>query len=135
MSWALDVFVAGTPRPQGSKSHVGNGVMVESSRHLGDWRSTVAWTAHEAYRPAPLLENATVLVVEFVMPRPKSLPKSKPTPRHTKRPDTDKLLRGIGDALTGVVWGDDGQCDHATGSKRYAEPGETPGARIMVGAW
>ena len=135
MQWALDLFVPGTPRPQGSKSHVGNGVMIESSKHLGDWRSTVALAAHEAYKPAPPIPagTATVLVVEFVMPRPKSLPKRPPTKPHTSRPDVDKLLRAIGDALTGVVWADDGQATQCVGSKRYAEPDERSGARILVG--
>lgn len=109
--------------------------MLESSVHVGGWRSVVAWTAHEEYKPAPPLPagTAAVLVVEFVMPRPKSLPKKQPTKPHTSRPDVDKLLRAIGDALTGVVWADDGQCVQSVGSKRYAEPGEGPGARIMVG--
>lgn len=131
MTWVLDLFVPGIPAPQGSKRHVGNGVMLESSKTVGDWRSVVAWSAASA-RQHPPLDGAIVFVVEFVMPRPKSLPKRKPTPPHTKRPDVDKLLRAVGDALSGVVWCDDSQLVEAHGTKRYAELDETPGAHLLV---
>lgn len=32
----LEFFVPGVPRPQGSKRHLGNGVMVESCKHVKD---------------------------------------------------------------------------------------------------
>jgi hypothetical protein len=96
--------------------------MVKSSKAVGDWRSVVAWTAANAYRAQPL-DTAFVLVVEFVMPRPKSLPKTKPTPPHTKRPDVDELLRAIFDALSGVVWLDDYTSSKRT--RRSATPGPT----------
>jgi len=134
MGWALDLFVAGKPAPQGSKRHVGGGTMVESSKAVGDWRSVVAWTAANAYSGEPLT-GAVVLAVEFVMPRPKSLPKTRPTPPHTKRPDVDKLLRAVGDALSGVLWCDDSQVVEEVGRKRYAEPDERPGAHLLVGQW
>jgi Holliday junction resolvase RusA-like endonuclease len=138
MQWALDLFVAGIPAPQGSKRHVGGGALVESSAAVGDWRTVIAWTAANEYkdesgqRLAPLA-GAVVLAVEFVMPRPKSLPKRKPTPPHTKRPDVDKLLRAVGDAMTGVVWADDSHIVEMTGTKRYAELDEQPGAHLLVG--
>jgi crossover junction endodeoxyribonuclease RusA len=129
----VDVFVAGRPAPQGSKRHVGNGVMVESSKAVGPWRTVVAWSVAQAHRAAPAVGPVAV-VVEFVMPRPKSLPKRRPTPSHTVEPDTDKLLRAVGDALTGVVWRDDSQVVDLHGTKRYAELDEQPGAHIRVAA-
>jgi crossover junction endodeoxyribonuclease RusA len=138
VQWVLDLFVAGIPAPQGSKRHVGDGVMIESCERLGDWRSVMAWSAANAYRDdtgrrLPPLTGAVVLVAEFVMPRIKSLPKRKPTPPHTKRPDVDKLLRSVGDAMKAVVWADDSQLVEITGTKRYAEPDEQPGAHLLVG--
>lgn len=127
----LDFFVPGRPAPQGSKRHVGNGILVESSKALAPWRTTVAWHAAQVYRAAPL-DGALTVQVEFVMPRPKSLPKRQPTPPHTKKPDTDKLIRGVLDALTGVVWRDDSQINDLHPTKRYAELDEQPGARIRV---
>lgn len=37
-------------------------------------------------------------------------------------PDVDKLIRGVLDVLTNVVYGDDGQIVRAVGTKRYGEP-------------
>lgn len=127
----LDLFVPGRPAPQGSKTHKGKGVMVESSKALAPWRTTVAWHAAQAYRSAPLA-GALRLDVEFVWPRPKSLPKRKPTPPMTTKPDVDKLARGVMDALTGVVWRDDSQVIDLHPTKRYAELDERPGAHIKV---
>ena len=129
----LDVFVAGRPAPQGSKRHVGNGVMVESSKAVGPWRTLIAWSAAQAYRPAPV-DGPGAVIGEFVMPRPKRIPKRLPTPPHTSKPDTDKLARGVLDALTGVVWRDDSQVVDLHGTKRYAELDEQPGAHIRVAA-
>lgn len=39
----LVITVHGTPAPQGSKRHVGNGVMIESSKKVKPWREAVKW--------------------------------------------------------------------------------------------
>jgi hypothetical protein len=41
----LPFTVYGVPRPQGSKRHVGNGRMVESSPRVAEWRTLVALEA------------------------------------------------------------------------------------------
>jgi crossover junction endodeoxyribonuclease RusA len=127
----LVMFVPGRPAPQGSKRHVGNGILLESSRAVAPWRTTVAWHAADAFRGAPL-DGPIVARFEFVMPRPTSLPKRKPTPPHTKRPDVDKLARAVMDALSGVVWRDDSQVTDMHPTKRYAELDEQPGVNIRV---
>ena len=40
-------FAEGTSRPQGSKRALGNGRMIEASRHLKPWRQTVRFTAQQ----------------------------------------------------------------------------------------
>jgi crossover junction endodeoxyribonuclease RusA len=126
----LALFVPGRPAPQGSKRHVGNGILVESSKALAPWRTTVAW--HAAQAATQLLDGPIAVEVQFVMPRPTSLPKRKPTPPHVKRPDVDKLIRAILDALSGVIWHDDSQVVDLHPTKRYAELNEQPGAHIHV---
>jgi hypothetical protein len=42
-----------------------------------------------------------------------------------RRPDLDKYARAVIDALTGLVWRDDGQVTELMSSKRYGEPGVT----------
>lgn len=129
----LKFFVAGRPAPQGSKRHVGNGIMVESSKAVAPWRTTVAWHASQHHIGAPF-DGPLVVRLEFVMPRPTSLPKKKATPRHTKRPDIDKLARAMNDAMSGVVWRDDSQIVDQHVSKRYAELDEQPGVLVRVEA-
>jgi crossover junction endodeoxyribonuclease RusA len=128
--FALDLFVPGKPAPQGSKRHVGGGVMVESSKAVAPWRTTVAWHAAQAYRLAPL-DGAVWVSLLFVMPRPAATPK-RSTPQAVKRPDLDKLTRAVFDALSGVVWRDDSQVVQLVASKRLASLEEQPGVNIRV---
>jgi crossover junction endodeoxyribonuclease RusA len=130
----LDIFAAGNPAAQGSKRHVGSGRMVEMNKRLPGWRTLIAWQAAQQWTGAPL-DHAVTMELEFVMPRPKGLPKSKPTPAHTKRVgDLDKLCRGVFDALTHVVLADDALVTRLVAERRYAEVDEQPGARIRVSA-
>ncbi|MEY8565172.1 RusA family crossover junction endodeoxyribonuclease [Corynebacteriaceae bacterium 7-707] len=124
-------FVPGTPRPQGSKRHVGGGRMVEQSKHLPAWRQALIVAARFAHHGDPITGPVTVRA-EFVFPRPKSL-KDRPAPPHTSAPDTDKLQRAVGDALeqAGVI-ANDSQITTWFPHKRRARPGEDPGAHITV---
>lgn len=123
------VFVPGRPAPQGSKRHLGNGIMVEASKAVKPWRVDVAW-AVRAHFPTPL-DGPVRLELEFVMPRPKSAPK-RSTPPAVKRPDLDKLARAVLDAITGVVVSDDSQIVELVASKRIAEIGERSGLYLAA---
>lgn len=127
----IEFFVPGHPAPQGSKRHVGRGILIESSKAVGPWRERVALAAHNAMCGRSLLAGPITLTLQFVMRRPVSAPK-RSTPPATKRPDGDKLARAVFDALTGVIYQDDAQVvDHHV-TKRLAEIGETPGAYIRA---
>lgn len=90
-----------------------------------DWQKQVAAEAMVAAANAtPRFRRleagiAVSLQLAFYLPRPQDAPAGA---RHTKRPDFDKLARSIADALTGVLWDDDGQVDHSVIDKRYANP-------------
>lgn len=132
----INFFVPGTPKPQGSKRAfihptTKRPVMIEDNTKTRDWRGDVKWFAQQQPDVTPT-EKAVRVHVHFIMPRPKSTPKTKPTPRAVKKPDIDKMLRAILDALTGTLWRDDSQVTHLTGAKRIAEIDEQPGARISV---
>jgi crossover junction endodeoxyribonuclease RusA len=134
--------VPGLPAPQGSKRHVGRGVMVESSKRLKPWRNDVACAALKARQSfeAALLEGPAHVRVRFVLPRPKSHRRAsgelKPNaPRYpSSKPDVDKLLRAILDALTGVLWRDDSQVAVVEAVKDYGTGDEAPGAHVSVSA-
>lgn len=136
------MFVPGVPRPQGSKdpyARPGGGVnLVESARGLKAWRRAIveACQDNEGAPRAVFARGVPVrLECVFVMPRTSRHPKTpgRPTPPHTVKPDGDKLLRAVCDALTmaGVVW-DDGQIDDHGVRKRYALIGEPTGVHITV---
>jgi len=59
--------------------------------------------------------------LEFVLERPPSVRKKRKHP--SVRPDLDKLIRAICDALTGVIWVDDAQvCRLRDVRKCYGQP-------------
>jgi crossover junction endodeoxyribonuclease RusA len=123
--------VPGKPAPQGSKRHVGRGILVESCKETGPWRERVALVAHSAMHGRALLAGAVTVALDFVLPRPVSTPK-RTTPPAVKRPDVDKLARACLDAITGIIVGDDSQIVDLRATKRLAELGETAGVRITV---
>ena len=127
----ITVTIPGTPAPQGSKRHVGRGVLVESSKAVGPWRERIAWFTAQAMTTHPVTTNAVTIRLDFVMPRPASTPK-RVTPPAVKRPDLDKLARAALDAITGIAIADDSQVIDLHATKRLAEIGEPPGLTITI---
>lgn len=132
----IEFFVAGLPAPQGSKRYMGvsggRGVMVESSKAVKPWRADVREGAERSSGQAFDAGDAVAIRLAFVMPRPTSTPKRR-TPPAVKRPDLDKLIRAVLDALSSAgVWVDDSQVVDIAASKRVAELNETPGCRIAL---
>lgn len=136
MKLAFDVI--GAPAPQGSKrfvglSRAGRGIMIESCKAVKPWRMDVASFALKAMldQRMQLFTGAVRVTITFRLRRPKGLPLK--VKYHTKKPDADKLTRSTFDAMTVAgVWNDDSQVVSQRIDKRYACPGETTGALIMV---
>lgn len=137
----LVVEVVGLPAPQGSKRHVGRGVMVESSKRVKPWREDVKQAALDVL-VEPFGRGVPVRVeVVFYLPRPAGHYGSGRNADHVRlsaptfpagRPDVDKLLRSTLDALgTAGVWHDDSQVVEVLASKVYSA---RPGARVEVSA-
>lgn len=129
----LTFSVAWNPATQGSKRHVGKGVMIESDKGLPDWRSEVVRQARSSAieqswtMPA---EGAIYCGLTFSFVKPKSVRRPFPT----VKPDVDKLVRGVFDALTiSRVIGDDRQIVEGFFLKRYTVGDEPPGVRIKLG--
>lgn len=128
-------FVPGRPSPQGSKAFKGvrggRGILIESSKEVGPWRERVALAAHGAMNHTAPQSGAISVVMQFVLPRPKSAPKTKPV-LATKRPDIDKLVRAVLDALTNVCFRDDSQVTTIHAVKRVARADEPSGVDIEI---
>src|SRR5262245_27972633 len=126
----VEFTVLGEPVPQGSMRSLGAGrpTVHANRRELEPWRQAVAAAALEAIRGRPILVGPLELRATFVCARPKShyrtgrhageLKPSAPAYSAT-RPDLDKLLRSIGDALTGIAFRDDAQLVVVHAEKHY----------------
>ena len=135
--------VLGKPAPQGSKRHVGKGVMVESSNRVKPWRQDVRHTAmellpHDWYAN---MDKPITLSCVFVFARPKNHFRAngqlKPSaPKHCsgRIGDISKLVRAVEDAMTGIVYNDDAQIINLNAYRRYANDSEQPCAIITVTA-
>lgn len=136
---ALRFTAYGVPQPKGSaKAFVPKGwtravVTSDNVKNKG-WQQLVAEAAsHALGREARGLHTSPVhLSVAFYLPRPKSLPRK--VTEHLKKPDLDKLVRSVKDALTKVVWQDDSQVTQITASKTYAAADASPCAVVTVEA-
>lgn len=95
--------------------------MIESSKRVKPWRADVKAAAEKMFTEAGFapFDGPVSVSLAFVMPRPKSAPKSKHVPA-VKRPDVDKLARAVLDALTGVAFVDDSQVIELAASKRLS---------------
>lgn len=126
-----NVFVHGMPAPQGSKRHVGNGILVESSAKVGPWREAVKFAVLAAGPPAEPYKGPVQVQIMFVFHRPKSAPKRRRTWPITRSTfDIDKLQRSTFDALVDVgLIHDDSAIVSVVASKHY---GEHIGAQIVV---
>ena len=123
--------VHGVPAPQGSKTRTRWGEMREANANTQPWREAVAWKATQAMLAMTKLTGPVALEATFYFPRPKThygtgknagvLKESVPFYCATT-PDTDKLLRAISDAMTGIVYRDDGQIARVVAWKLYGEP-------------
>tara|TARA_B100000900_G_C20549326_1_gene704046 strand:+ start:318 stop:764 length:447 start_codon:yes stop_codon:yes gene_type:complete len=131
------------PSPQGSKKHVGNGIMVEVSPTVKLWRSAVADAAVLAR--IKKITGPVIAHMEFVFPRPAShfgtgknstkLKPQSPKRGHSVRPDLSKLVRSTEDALSGIAYEDDARIVRFSHlEKRYANGDELPGAIIKLWA-
>ena len=142
-SSSLTFTVLGKPAPQGSKRHVGRGVMVESSKRCKPWRQDVRHTALDL-RPDDWYANmdaAITLSVVFIFARPKShfrangqLKPSAPAHCTGRIGDVSKLVRAVEDAMTGILYNDDAQIISLIAHRRFANDREQPCAIITVSA-
>lgn len=142
----LAIRVHGVPAPQGSKRHVGNGVMVESSKRVKPWREAVKYAALDALGTDAPIPGPVCLGVTFLLPRPKGHYRTGRNAHMLRegapwypagKPDLDKLLRSTMDGLgEAAVWRDDSQVVRIEKLvKIYADPripGADPGAVIRL---
>jgi crossover junction endodeoxyribonuclease RusA len=123
--------VYGKAEPAGSKisgmSKSGRRFVRDDNKQSAPWKRVVGQAAGVRMQGRQLLEGPLTMTVRFVVVRPAGhygkrglLPSARPHP--TVKPDTTKLVRGVEDALTGIVYRDDSQVVHQVATKLYGEP-------------
>jgi len=124
------------PKKRSSRDSVGDfilgrkqkTVVVNANQKNKEWEKKIQRQAFLHYQVNKLWEQPVALRLIFRLKKPKAHPKSKHV-FHTKKPDLDKLIRSVVDALTGVVYKDDNQVCSIHSRKEYSN---NPGVDIAV---
>ena len=127
---SLQFTVHGEPIPQGStRAFIPKGwkrpIITAANKRTKPWRQEVAGAALAAM-DRELMSCAGKhipfrLTVTFRFQKPKSV--RVYVDEKVTKPDTDKLIRSILDALTGIVWHDDSQVVEILARKQFGQPG------------
>jgi Holliday junction resolvase RusA-like endonuclease len=133
----LAVTIPGLPQPQGSSRAFvrgGRAIVTSANPRLRAWRDRLALgLAAHRISGAERYDGPACVHARFLLPRPKSAPKRVVYP--TTRPDLDKCMRSVGDALVEAgVLRDDSQIVEWSAIKCYAMPTEHPGVELIVWA-
>lgn len=129
MKILYQLFVEGIPKAQPRHRTAANG-------HVYNPKSADAWK--EEIKAAfllcrkPTITGPVSITVRFSLPLPKGMKMANNVPvPHTKKPDTDNLLKAVMDSLTAVgVWKDDAQVFDTHSAKYYT--GRKTGAQIII---
>ena len=135
--------VVGKPRPQGSLRTLvplrgSKPTVVPADAGVYKYRADIQAAFQRKYGEPKPLEGAVTLHAAFIFRRPDShYYPAAPTKGRAKReelkpqwqgaddylstPDVDKLLRAVGDSLTGFAYVDDKQVTNCWGNKRWGE--------------
>lgn len=109
-------------------------IITSTSRNLKSWEQIIRLTSSAAADAAkwrvPGRDIPIGVSVSVALPRPKSLPRKQES--HTKKPDLDKLVRAVLDALTGIGYEDDSQVVMLDAVKEYVRDGQMPGVLVCV---
>lgn len=135
----IEFAVLGEPSPEGSTKafyipKLNRTVIThQNQKSLEAWRNRVATEAQRMIEDLPWVadgDSAYTVDVEFVLSRPASISAHRRLHPIVK-PDIDKLIRAINDALTGILFCDDCQVVSMSVVKDYND-GQRPGAYITV---
>ena len=127
----IELFAEGSPVPQGSFRHIGQGRIIAANPKLNSWRDSIA-TQIATQTHHRLIDAPIRVELVFTLPRPKSVTRPLPTARVG---DLDKLCRSVLDAISLPKYCqiilDDSLVTDLHSAKRYADH-TPPGVRIMI---
>lgn len=137
----IQFTVYGVAAPKGNKSAFpvrrkagGLGVAVKEgkSERFADWRRRVEEVVQtKAREGVPMHDGPLAVRLQFYLPRPQSEPKTRRT-WPVRKPDLDKLCRGVLDCLSGVLIADDARVIELWLRKDFAAASADPRPRVEV---
>lgn len=141
----IEFFVPGRPATAGSKrgfylKKQKRMIMAPDNKRKELWSAEVKNRALDAWQ-SDVLFGPLELELTFFIPRPQGhfgtgrnagKVKSSAPIYSDKQPDLTKYLRCIEDALTGILWANDGQIAVQYNKKLYVNSGERIGVAITV---
>ena len=121
MAFNVEFTVYGTPRPQGSmRAFIPRGakfpVVTADNKKLKPWRNEVAGVAVSLDVQCIAAHIPVSVDIAFFFARPKSVKRTA----MTVKPDIDKLIRSVLDAITGILINDDSQVCSVLATKAYS---------------
>lgn len=128
--------VWGRPQQKGSARQIPIGgkagapmLITSDNKSLKAWEACVRAAAQQVAGDVFFMD-AVALEVVFVFPRPKSVSERKRR-EMTTAPDLSKLVRGVEDAITKVLWTDDALVTRIVAAKTYGPP-DRPGHAVIT---
>ena len=135
----IEFTIPGQPVGKGRPKFARKGGFVRAytPEKTASYENLVAMAAHDAMKGKSLILGAADVTVRMYVSVPSSWSKKKIIAalageiRPITKPDMDNVVKGIFDAMNGIVWKDDSQVTDCSVIKRYAE---TPRAEVTVEA-
>jgi crossover junction endodeoxyribonuclease RusA len=141
----IQFVVYGKPAQMGSKKAFVRGgraiITDDNSEKRKQWANAVSTAAAESMRGRDLISSPVILRAAFYFRRPNShygsgrnattLKASAPE-LHSQTPDLDKLIRCLGDALTGIVFRDDALIWSMAISRHWTERQERAEVEVLT---
>lgn len=125
--------VPGLPQGKG-RARFGNGRTYTPAKTVA-YEGLIALAGQDVMDGRELLEGPVHLCIDAYFPIPKSWSAKRKQEAtsglawHTSKPDSDNIMKAVGDGLNGVIWKDDSQIVMARILKQY---GETPRLEVRV---
>lgn len=132
----FDIIPVATGRPRLGRNNV-----VFTPKKTQDFKKAIAYMLKLKIKDpditasiSGLFDKPICLAATFYMPIPQRLIKKNSEPWKdtlpTTKPDTDNLIKGVKDVLTGVIFRDDSQVTHESVRKFYSD---RPGVTLIIG--